>query len=196
MGYMFYNCKALTTVPQFDTSAVVNMSGMFHGCKALTTVPQFDTSAVVGMGNMFYNCNALTTVPQFDTSAVIDMNSMFYNCKALTTCLIRNISVNVQIGSSTAYGYLLTMESLLNLLNETRYYTDGMTRKLTVGTANLAKFTGDYEYVKLTGEIVDVDDNPCEMVDGCKVRCEWCTADAEGAMSITDYMTYKGWQIA
>ena len=88
------------------------------------------------------------------------------------------------------------MESLLNLLNETRYYTDGTTRTLTVGTSNLAKFTGEYECVRKTGEIVDVDDNPCELTNGCKVRVEWCPADAEGAISITDYMAEKGWQIA
>ena len=197
MGQMFYYCTALETVPLFDTNKVTNMSQMFSNCVKLTVIPPFNTSSLTGsIYGIFDNCRAITIVPQLDFRNITAADRAFRNCQGLTTCLIRNIPVTLQVGSGTSYGHLLTMESLLNLLNETRYYTDGKTRTLTVGTANLAKFTGEYECVKLTGEIVDVDDQPCEKVNGCKVRCTWCASTDEGAMTIAEYMQMKGWQIA
>ena len=78
---MFQGCTALTTVPQFDTSNVTDMSSMFQGCTALTTVSQFDTSNVTDMSSMFYGCTALTTVPNFSaTNKLTNCNNMFYNC--------------------------------------------------------------------------------------------------------------------
>ena len=83
--YMFYNCDSLTTIPQLDTSKVMNMDHMFLGCYSLTTIPQLDTSKVMNMRGMFYNCVSLTTIPQLDTSKVTNMDQMFYNCDSLTT---------------------------------------------------------------------------------------------------------------
>ena len=85
MSYMFYGCRALTTVPDMDTSQVTTMQSMFYNCRALTTVPDMDTSQVTDMQSMFYNCRALTTVPDMDTSQVTNMSSMFYGCSSLTT---------------------------------------------------------------------------------------------------------------
>lgn len=202
MAFMFAMSKSntyndvLTEIPAFDTSNVTNMAVMFKNCRALITTPDFNTRKVTTINGFFDGCSSLTTVPRLDIRSATTTDSMFNKCSALTNCLICNIPTTLQVGSGTSYGHLLTTESLLNLLNETRYYTDGKTRKLTVGTANLAKFTGDYEYVKLTGEIVDVDDNPCELVDGCKVRCTWCASTDEGTMTVAEYMQMKGWQIA
>ena len=85
MSYMFYGCRALTTVPDMDTSQVTTMQSMFYNCRALTTVPDMDTSQVTDMQSMFYNCRALTTVPDMDTSQVTNMSSMFYGCSSLTS---------------------------------------------------------------------------------------------------------------
>ena len=96
MSYMFYRCKALTTldVSKFDTKNVTNMRCMFFNCSALTTldVSNFDTKNVTDMSSMFSDCKALTTldVSNFDTQNVTDMNGMFCNCKALTTLDVSN----------------------------------------------------------------------------------------------------------
>ena len=49
---------------------------MFYGCSSLTSVPQMDTSNVVEMVNMFYDCSSLTSVPQMDTSNVMSTGAM------------------------------------------------------------------------------------------------------------------------
>ena len=85
MGYMFYKCFNLTTIPEFDTSNVTNMIFMFQHCTNLTTIPQLDTSSCTDMSDMFYNCTNLTTVPQLDTSKATNTSYMFYNCNVLTT---------------------------------------------------------------------------------------------------------------
>ena len=84
MGFMFNNCTSLTTIPQLDTSKVVNMANMFNECSKLASIPQLDTSKVVNMAAMFNHC-AFTTIPQLDTSNVTDMSSMFRVCYSLTT---------------------------------------------------------------------------------------------------------------
>ena len=89
MGYMFYNCKTLTSLDLsgFDTSKVTNMYGMFYNCNKLTSLnlSNFDTSNVTNMGAMFNNCNNLISLnlSNFDTKNVTNMNSMFNNCNNL-----------------------------------------------------------------------------------------------------------------
>ena len=96
MSYMFYRCKALTTldVSKFDTKNVTNMRCMFFNCSALTTldVSNFDTKNVTNMRSMFYDCSALTTLDlsNFDTPNVTNMNGMFSSCEALTTLDVSN----------------------------------------------------------------------------------------------------------
>ena len=85
MSAMFSNCKSLISIPQMDTSKVTTMSYMFNNCPKLTSIPQMDTSNVTNTSAMFTSCSSLTTIPQMDTSKVTNMNSMFSNCRSLTT---------------------------------------------------------------------------------------------------------------
>ena len=106
---MLQFCEKLTTIPQLDTSNVINMNTMFSGCISLQAIPLLDTSKVTSMGSlfsycyklgsipllnthnvnhmysMFYSCTSLTTVPQLDTSNATNMSEMFRNCTSLTT---------------------------------------------------------------------------------------------------------------
>ena len=82
---LFSACSSLTTIPEFDTSQVTNMSYIFQYCSSLTTIPWLDTSKVTDMFYMFDACSSLTTIPALDTGQVTDMESMFYGCSALTT---------------------------------------------------------------------------------------------------------------
>lgn len=196
MSDMFAFSTHLTEVPLFNTSKVTNMDSMFYYCMRLTSVPLFNTSNVTNMSYMFFYCENLTTVPALDIRNAKYSSSIFYYCKKLATCLLKNIIIGLQVGSGTTYGHLLTMDSLLNLLNETVYSTTSKT--LTVGSANLAKFTGDYEYVKPTGVYLDLDDNEVTELTNefTKIPVTWCSSTDEGAMTVADYMTSKGWAIA
>ena len=186
---MFGNCSSLTTVPLFNTSSVTNMPNMFQNCSSLTTVPSFDTRSVTNMSYMFQQCSSLTTVPLFDTSSGPNMTNMFNNCKNLTECWIRNIKSNLQVGSSTSYGHLLTLESLEHLIQELRNI--GASRTLTVGSANLKKLTNVYvKTIDITDEMRAED----EFIDQ-KVPFVVCESTDEGAMPIKNYALEKKWTI-
>ena len=139
ISYMFYSCSNLTTVPAFDTSNVTNMSQMFRSCTNLTTIPQLDTSKVTSMANMFYSCSNLTTVPAFDTSNVTSMTNMFYNCKNIEEIHMININTNLSISSCTK----MTREALLEVIGNLKDLIGSTSKKLTLGSTNLAKLTDE-----------------------------------------------------
>ena len=187
---MFLYCSALTSVPSFDTSNVTNMSNMLAHCEKITTVPLFDTSNVTNMSNMLEACSALTSVPSFDTRNASTLNSMVYGCKALTECWIRNIKVNLQVSNGTSWGHLLTLESLLHLCKEC--CNVNVTRKLTIGTANLEKLANVYvKLIDITDDMRAEDD----LIDK-KYPFIQCESTDEGAMTIQDYMATKMWSLA
>ena len=171
-------------IENIDTSNVTNMSNMFNGCNKLTTVPLFDTSNVTNMSDMFNGCRQLTTVPLSDTSNVGNMDNMFSDCIKLTEVWIKNIKVNLQVGSGTSWGHLLTVDSLVHLCQE--LVNVGSSRTLTVGSANLTKLAS--VYVKLT--VPEAEDTTG------KLPCEVCESTGEGAMLIEDYIALKHWQLA
>ena len=73
---------------------------MFYGCKALTTVPEMDTSSVTNMNSMFYNCSSLTHVPDMDTSSVTSAIQMLSGCVALTDGNVRLIGKHPSANTS------------------------------------------------------------------------------------------------
>lgn len=189
MAYMFQGCESLTNIPLFDTSNVTSMSYMFYNCHSLTTVPLLDMSKNSDTTSMFYYCYSLTTVPPLDLRNIPNVSNMFTNCRSLTECWLRNIKTNLQIGSGTSYGHLLTVESLLHLIKECR--DTGSTKTLTIGTANLEKLANTYvKLVDITDEMRAEDD----LIDE-KLPFEVCESIDEGAMLITEYVIEKNWQL-
>lgn len=112
-------------------------------------------------------------------------SSAFNNCKSLEILNIKNIKSSLQIGSGTTYGHLLTLDSLLNTIQEC--INAGSALTLTIGTANIEKLAN--VYVRLTNEAEEDESNP-------KLPMEVCESTDEGAMTITEYMTLKNWSIA
>ena len=77
MSYMFQNCPTLIAIPNFDTSNVTSMAYMFNACINLATVPNFNTINVTNMDLMFWLCDNLTAVPNFNMSNVTSTVRMF-----------------------------------------------------------------------------------------------------------------------
>lgn len=139
------------------------------------------------IGSMFVNCTSLTTVPLFDIRKVTSMSSMFVNCRKLTDCYLRNIKANLQVGSGTSYGHLLTLDSLIHLIKELR--DTGSSKTLTVGSANLEKLANVYvRTITITDEMRVEDD----LIDE-KLPFEVCESTDEGATLITNYVSAKHW---
>ena len=80
---LFFNCFALESIPELDTSQVTNMRSMFNGCWALASVPELDTSNVTDMQYMFRKCSALASIPELDSGQVTNVYFMFSGCSSL-----------------------------------------------------------------------------------------------------------------
>ena len=186
---MFYDCYKLITIPQLDTSKVTRMNAMFQNCSSLTTIPQLDTSNVTDMSYMFQSCRSLTTIQQLDMINVNSASSMFYNCVKLTNLSIKNIKVDLQVGSGTSYGHLLTVDSLLGLCKE--LITASSSKTLIIGSANLNKLANVYvKRITITDEMRE--DDP--LIDQ-KIPFEVCDSTDNGAVLIKNYTKSKKWTL-
>ena len=129
MSYMFYNCKALTSldVTHFNTANVTNMGYMFYICSSLTSldVTHFNTANVTDMRYMFSSCSSLTSldVTNFNTANVANMSYMFSGCSSLTSLDVTNFNtVNV-----TDMSYMFFGCSSLTSLDVTNFNTAEVT---------------------------------------------------------------------
>lgn len=80
MTCMFFDCRALETIPKLDTSGVTNMSYMFYGCHALETIPRLNTRNVKNVIAMFHSCWNLKAIPKLDTRNIVDLPYLFHEC--------------------------------------------------------------------------------------------------------------------
>ena len=176
---MFSGCSEITTIPELDTSNGTNFSSMFYNCKSITTIPELDTSNGTTFDNMFSSCSKITTIPKLDVSNGTTFGNMFSKCSALENLYLYNIRKTIQIGSSTSWGHLLTVDSLVHTIKELCTATTSQT--LTIGSANLNKIAGLY----------------CRITDDTneKKPMELCESTDEGAMTLHDYASEKNWLI-
>ena len=93
MNYMFYDCKALTSLDlsHFNTSMVTSMRSMFSLCSGLLRIDltSFNTSNLTRMDNMFNDCSSLIDIyvgPDWSTEGLTDPDDsekMFSGCESL-----------------------------------------------------------------------------------------------------------------
>lgn len=160
--YMFSDCTNLTTIPQLDTSKGTSFSNMFRGCSSLTTIPQIGTSRGTAFNGMFSGCTNLTTIPPLNTSKGTTFNGMFSGCKKLKTIKLTSfrsysgmftncealeeliVTGTITVSNNDlnlSYSPLLTVESLLSVLNALADNTGKTKYTITLGSTNLAKLT-------------------------------------------------------
>ena len=214
---MFNGCAALPAIPHCTINAVNGFQYLFANCKALRnaeiTIGDVPSQSVAGF--LFYYCTALeeVTIHGHTNSArgwfkgctalkkVIELDlrdavhstygtgEVFANCTNLTECWATNIVQSMQVGSGTAWGHLLTVDSLIHLIYECR--DTGSLKTLTVGSANLAKLADVYvKTIDITDEMRAEDD----LVDE-KLPFVVCESTDEGAMLITQYVSLKNWKL-
>jgi len=158
----FRNDKNLVFCPLVDTSKANNMQSMFSGCVNLIQVPLLNTANVVHFDDMFYNCSSLTVVPQFNTANLYSAQLMFGGCSKLVSVPLMdfgkaeqlrsmllacselvelggftNLAVNLDLSSSRK----LSVDSLMNVINEAKDLSSEGSATLTLGSTNIAKLT-------------------------------------------------------
>lgn len=177
---MFYECTVLKQLP--DQMRVIghSMNSTFYGCKALEHIAIIGTSKADSHYQTFYSCAVLHTITGLDLNMATIQSSMFSGCAALENLTLYNIRKSLTIGSGTSWGHLLTVDSLVHTIKELCAVTS--TQTLTMGSANTAKIAD--LYCKITDDTSE------------KKPMELCESSDEGAMTLTAYALYKGWNIA
>ena len=138
MTAMFSGCINLLQVPLLNTANVVHFDEMFYNCTSLTTIPQFDTSNLYSAQLMFAGCSKLVSVPLLDFTNAKELRSMLLGCSELTDLKgFTNLAVNLDLSSSRK----LSVDSLMNVINEAKDLSETGTATLTLGTTNIAKLT-------------------------------------------------------
>lgn len=191
MSNMFYNCYALTIIPQLDTSKVTNMSSAFNKCRELTELHLQNTRNCTNFSNFVDYCYELKTLETLDVLNATHTLSFAY-CTNLTNLTLQNIKKSAKIGSGTTYGHLLTDNSIVNTFQELWDLTGSSTQTLTLSTPSLAR-TSEI-YVKLI-DVTDAMRAEDEYIDN-KKPCVVCESTDAGAMTLREYGISKGWNIA
>jgi hypothetical protein len=126
---------------------------------------------------MFDGCTNLVSVPRLDVGNGTKLTSMFRDCTSLQDLYLYDIKKTIAIGVGTQYGHLLTVDSLIHIINE--LHPTISTKTLAMGDINIAKLDGLY----------------CKVVDNTneKLPMVLCESTDEGAMLVGDYITGKGW---
>lgn len=129
----------------YNWDKVTNMDSMFF-YSLLTTIPSIDTSNVTNMNQAFYGCSNLVDISLLNTSKVNSILNAFFYCSKLTNLGgFQNLSVSLDLHYSTR----LTVESLMNVINNLKDLTGGMSQTLTLGATNLAKLTDEQKAVAI-----------------------------------------------
>ena len=181
----FNNSTELETISMLDKGNGVDLSkstsfsGTFRFCENLTSVPVIDTRNSSDFSYMFNGCKRLITIAGVDMGKGLVLSNVLYNCIELTNLYLYNIGRNLQIGSGTSWGHKLTVDSLVNTIKE--LVSVNASRTLTIGATNIAKIENLF----------------CRITDDTneKKTMELCESTDEGAMTLTEYATAKGWQI-
>ena len=187
--HMFLN-SMVTEIPAFDIKNATELNSTFMVCSALVSPPMLDTAHIVNFNSVLNQSASIKIIPSWDVRSGTKFNQAFTDDFALEEIWWRNIKANLQVGSGTSYGRLLTLESLIHLIKELR--DTGTLLTLTIGSANLAKLENIYvRTIPITDEMREQDD----LIDE-KLPFEICESTDEGAVLISEYVVSKNWQLA
>lgn len=84
MSYVFYFCASLLSLPEMDTSGIINAQSLCYGCESLTTVPVYNFSSLTGNNNynMFQTCPSLSNE---------SLNNILATCITMTNATNKNL---------------------------------------------------------------------------------------------------------
>lgn len=187
---MFTHCSALEAVSPLVVVSGASIYNMFYNCSSLLAVSITLPESTSNIGSCFYGCSAIETISALDLRNCTQTSNAFYRCSALKNLTLKNIKYNIQVGSGSSYGHLLTVDSLVGLCYELR--DTGSVKTLTIGSANLAKLASVYvRQIAITDAMRAEDD----LIDE-KLPFERCESTDEGATLIGDYILAKNWKLA
>lgn len=189
------NCQNLTSIiGELKFPSMTNANSMFSGCSKLTILDFHNsTGKVTNIGTICNNCSKLVSLLNIDLESAGSLSNWISGCTSLQNLTVRNIKKACTLWTSSSKLDNLTIDSLVNVLQQAWDYSGGTsTYKLIIGPNNLAKL--ENVYVKLitpTSEQIAEDPNI-----NSKKPCVVCESVDEGAMRITEYATSKMWVLS
>lgn len=193
---MFNRCKSLATINglgNVNGTEITNTLNMFRNCESLVSIDLsgFDLGISSSMNNcncMFQECLSLTEIiGVLDLINIASANNMFYNCFNLQSFTLKNIRTSLDISQTIA-----SDETLLNIAKELHSLSTNYGETLTV-SASANEFYAN-NYIKLVG--VTEEQIAADPYITNKKPCEVCQSTDEGAMTVTDYIISKNWNIS
>jgi hypothetical protein len=139
--YMFNNCVELVTIPELDFSKGTNFYSTFYGCKKLVSLPKIK----FGNGSLmttFSGCTALKTIEEIDFTNGLNPSQTFKNCTSLQTMNVVG-TINKNFDFSQCPLNIESLRTIKNALEDFSNKTLSWTPKLTIGSANIAKFSAE-----------------------------------------------------
>lgn len=142
--YAFQNCTSLKAGIDWDFSDLETAKGMYKGCTSLmsctlSTIGDYDTPHLRDISEMFSGCTSLVQIPAFDCSYVQDATDVVKDCTSLQLLNqggFKNLHCDLDLSTATA----ITAESLVNLISVLGTVSG---KTLTLGDTNKAKLTAD-----------------------------------------------------
>lgn len=193
-----FNYSNIENISELDFAGALSSnyhSGVFYYCNHLKEIHVKNTSNIKNFPQSFQGCSVAKTIETVDMLNMTNITSLFTGCAKLENLTLKNIKVNLQIGSGTKWGHLLTNESLLNTAQELWDNTNnalGGTRTLTMSTTSKTAIQGIY--VKLITPTAEQEAEDPYINN--KKPCVECTSTDEGAMTLEEYIISKNWSIA
>lgn len=191
----FMNCQNLTSIiGELKFPSLTNAGSMFSGCSKVTSLDFHNsTGKVTNVSSIVNNCSKLVSLLNIDLASAGSLSNWISGCTSLQNLTVRNIKKACTLWTSSSKLDNLTIDSLVNVLQQAWDYSGGTsTYKLIIGPNNLAKL--ENVYVKLitpTSEQIAEDPNI-----NSKKPCVVCESVDEGAMRITEYATSKMWVLS
>lgn len=138
---LFYNYSGSSVddlIQYSDTENVTNANNMFNGCSNITNIPSLNLGNVDTMDNTYQGCSKLKIIGEANVYKCNSFSYTFYQCSSLEEIHFKQFSQNFDISASTKF----TSEALHEIINN--LFSSRFSRKLTMGSTNLAKVSEEY----------------------------------------------------
>lgn len=144
-GNSSFTSEQFESLKTYNWDKVSNINRVFAGCNNLVEASKIDTSNAINVQYMYSTCAKLTTVPLLDMGNVKYPQGLFLSSNAIVNLDgFKNLAVS---GLDLSAQVLLTVESLMNVINNLKDLTGGTAQTLTLGATNLAKLTDEQKAV-------------------------------------------------
>ena len=128
-----------------DMSTGIKFGNSAFTSEQFESLKTYNWGKLTDINRLFSACSNLTYIPLLDTSKTRLLQGLFLSSSKITHLGgFKNLSGS---GLDLSGAPLLTVESLMNVINNLKDLTGGMAQTLTLGATNLAKLTDEQKAV-------------------------------------------------